>query len=70
MTDVIDATDDVENRLLNLRIQAAQNYKSDLRPTGKCHWCDEPFVDSPNKLFCDSECALDHERHKQFNRGK
>lgn len=69
MSDILDNTDEVETRLLQLRIQAAQNYSSTLKPIGKCHWCEELFSKETPKLFCDSECAIDHEKHKEFNRG-
>lgn len=35
----------------------------DIRPKGRCHFCDEP-VEHP-KLFCDQYCAEDLERERR-----
>lgn len=32
----------------------------ELHPNGTCHFCEEPV--SGEKLFCDSDCADDHQR--------
>lgn len=70
MSDILDSTDEVEGRLLNLRIQAAQNYSSGLQPIMQCHWCEEPFEPKSQKLFCDSECAMDYDKYQNMHRGK
>lgn len=31
-----------------------------LKPTGVCHWCDEPVEE--NRIFCDRDCREDWER--------
>lgn len=40
-----------------------------IEPKGKCYFCDEPFEGGKEnpRLFCDSDCAADHER-MEFNR--
>lgn len=62
MTDFIDNTTEIEDRLLNLRIAAARN--STLPPvTGRCFNCDEP-VDAGR--FClGGECQTDWERRQR-----
>ena len=70
MSDILDITDDVENRLLNLRIQAAKKYSSGLQPIHHCHWCEEPFEPNSPKLFCDADCAMDYEKYQTMHKGK
>lgn len=62
MTDFIDNTTEIEDRLLNLRIGAAR--RNTLPPvTGRCFNCDEP-VDAGR--FCPGgECQEDWERRNK-----
>ena len=68
--DVLDATDVVEEKLMELRVQGIRNSGRELMPIGECHWCGEPFEVDSQRLFCPSaeggpsECALEWERFK------
>lgn len=46
------------HRDVSLRNARAQQDR--LKPTGKCHWCDEP-VDTA-RPFCDVDCRDDYEQ--------
>lgn len=63
MADILDQTDEVETRLLDMRIAAARNAGRELFPNGVCHWCGDD-VEMP-RLFCDAACACDYERGKK-----
>lgn len=35
----------------------------EIRPKGRCHFCDEPVAHP--KLYCDHFCAEDHDRERR-----
>lgn len=63
MSDFVDNSDIIEEKLKAQRIAAIRQQASaqNLPRIGKCHWCDEPV--EPVKVFCDADCAHDHNRH-------
>lgn len=61
MSDLCGQADRVTETLTNAAILSARNFKRDIEPTGRCHNCDE-YLDDPRKLFCDKDCAEDHEK--------
>lgn len=65
MADECDMTDSVEEPLMELQIKTIRNRGRELEPEGYCIWCDEPFPKGSPKLFCDSRCAMDHERYNR-----
>lgn len=69
MSDYSDSSDRAtleEERELERRIELSRQAVSQrsLQPIGKCHSCYEPFPDGKDdpRLFCDGDCATDHER--------
>lgn len=61
MANELDHAQDVEQRLMDLKINAARKAGSTLRYTAECHWCSEP-VEMP-RLFCNGYCASEHHKH-------
>ncbi|WP_027854412.1 hypothetical protein [Marinobacterium litorale] len=65
--DLIDHTDKLEGHLLEMRIDAIRQKAGEREPVpvGHCHWCEEPFEEGSQRLFCPGEglkastCALD-----------
>ena len=69
--DKFDHTDQVEEHIKNLNIQAIRNSSRELNPIGECHWCGEPLEKDSQRLFCPgdygpSDCALDWEKDKKM----
>ena len=60
MADTADASNNIEYRILEMRIEQARKNTRTIEHNGICHWCNDP-VDAP-KLFCDSICASEHGR--------
>lgn len=60
--DFLDNSQEVENRLLELRINAITSTTKNLQPKGVCHWCGEN-TSHPKQIFCDGDCADDHEMY-------
>lgn len=44
--------------------------RRELEPQGKCHFCAEVFEEGDPRLFCDGDCATDHERLKKQHQGR
>lgn len=76
-TDLLDAASQHEQETLQRSIDAVRQaaQKRELRPTGRCRWCDERVGN--DRIFCEgepfepSECAKDWQREhdiksKQF----
>ena len=65
--DMLDATQETEQKLLDIRIAAIRQASlvRQLQPIHKCHWCSEPFDTSSDKLFCDKECGEDHAKYER-----
>jgi len=79
MSDYSDPSDRAtleEEREIELRIALVkqESGRRALQPIGKCHSCYEPFPDgkADPRLFCDGDCATDHERimRSQQQRGR
>lgn len=70
MADEVDLTSEHEQRFHSMQIKSIQaaSKKRELPVIGKCHWCDEPFPEGDQRLFCDSECASDHHRFQKNKR--
>ena len=59
MADIIDqANDTVEQHIM---AQRTIRRHSSLIPAGACHYCDE-LLPKVGQLFCNRECAEDHEK--------
>lgn len=67
MGDFIDQTNAMESVLLDGSIESIRNRKRELEPKDECHWCEEVFEANSPKLFCDSECRDDHQKHKRLS---
>lgn len=65
MADEIDMTNEVEQLVIDAQIKAIRSRGRELEPDGLCRWCDEPFPDGSQKLFCDQQCATDHARYNR-----
>ena len=63
MGDMLDATDAIEQTILDHRINAIRSAARTHHPVGKCHWCEEPFSHGSQKIFCDSDCSEDYEKY-------
>ena len=64
MPDEIDLANDQAERWLNQAI-AARAGAPKLAPKGSCHFCEAEFDANDPRLFCDSDCATDHEREQK-----
>lgn len=71
MPDFIDRSVEHQEELLQRDIERAKKVDpaTRLSPMGRCHFCRER-LDNDKMLFCDADCAADHERlmHKERNR--
>lgn len=65
MADIIDQTNDVEQSVIDLQIRDIRNRGRELEPEEMCHWCDEPFPEGSQKLFCNDVCSRDHARYNR-----
>lgn len=63
MGDLLDATDAIEQAILDQRIAAIRNQGRELYPIGRCHWCDEDFAPNVQLLFCDTDCSDDYHKY-------
>lgn len=65
--DILDATQEIEQKLLDSRIAAIRQscLSRKLQPKQECHWCHEPFEVNSQKLFCDQECGEDHAKYER-----
>lgn len=63
--DILDATQEIEQKLLDLRLAAirAGSGTRQLPPKGACHWCDERFTHGSEHIFCDADCSEDYEKY-------
>lgn len=59
--DIVDNTQEIEDRLLSLRVENIRKTTKNLKPISCCNWCREPFEKGSLKVFCDSDCANDYE---------
>jgi hypothetical protein len=66
--DILDQASDMQEKAVSQAIQAIRNSANhrELYPKGVCHWCDEPFSDEPERLFCDEDCSGDYQKHKRM----
>lgn len=64
MPDEADIANDQAERWLHQSL-ASRPRSEGLQPRGSCHYCETAFpkgtADADKKLFCDSECAKEHE---------
>ena len=67
MSDILEKSAEHQELILQSLITAKKS-TGGITPNGKCHYCLEE-VASP-KLFCDGDCATDHDRltDKSFRR--
>lgn len=62
-SDVIDRATLEEGRIIAQAIEKQRSgRKPGLTPIGECHFCYQPFGEDDKRLFCDGDCASDHER--------
>lgn len=61
--DVVDASQEIEDKLLAVRIAAIRSAGRELQPKRCCHWCDEPFESGSQLLFCDADCSEDYGKY-------
>ena len=64
--DPLDEAANLQERMVELAIANVRNQPKLLKPKGTCHWCREKVADL--KLFCDTDCNHDYEKHKQNQR--
>jgi hypothetical protein len=63
VSDVFDQASDLEEKeRVGLIAQARRNAPVAMEPNGKCLFCLAPLGDL--RLFCDGDCATDHERER------
>lgn len=60
--DEADAAQVAIEREIQDRIQAAQRGHVLVRRTGRCLNCSEPFPRDDQRVYCDLDCAEDHEK--------
>jgi len=63
MGDLLDATDAIEQAILDQRIAAIRNKQREINPKGSCHWCDERFEPGSQHIFCDADCSDDYHKY-------
>jgi len=63
--DILDASQEIEQHILDARINSIRQTGRLITPNGTCRWCKEIFETGSEKLFCDSDCSEDYEK---FNR--
>lgn len=70
MADEIDQANDQAERWLNQALASTRNTAPKLSPRGSCHYCEAEFdpkdPDFSRKLFCDNDCAHDHEQEQRL----
>lgn len=71
MPDEIDlASEQSERWLAQALANQAANGSARLTPKGSCHYCETDFdkkdPDFEKKLFCDKDCAADHEEEQRL----
>lgn len=66
MADEADMANDLADRWLDRALANAATASLRLPPKGECHYCEQEFnMKNPaeaKKLYCDSDCASDHEK--------
>ena len=65
--DVLDAAQEIEQRILDAKLEAMRQASAPraLNPKLSCYWCSEPFEQGSEKLFCDSECSEDYNKYER-----
>lgn len=70
MADEIDIANEQSERWLNQALANIGKGTPRLAPRGTCYYCDTAFdvadPASARKLFCDSDCAKDHEEEQRL----
>lgn len=70
MPDEIDLASEQEQMWLSKAIANAVHGAPRLAPKGQCYFCEATFdkasPDASKKLFCDADCASDHERETRL----
>lgn len=51
--------------IAQMKLQAELSKKTGLKAVGRCHYCNEKLTLS-GQLFCDQDCASDHEQMTRF----
>jgi hypothetical protein len=67
MPDQIDMAQEEIARMQQASLDAARSSRATLKPSGRCHNCDEP-LSLQDLLFCDADCAEDYERRLRAER--
>ena len=67
MPDEIDLANEQADRWLQQSLAATRATSRELQPRGTCHYCEAEFgVAETQKLFCDLDCAKDHEAERKM----
>ena len=67
MPDEIDLANEQADRWLQQSLAATRTAGRTLQPRGNCHYCEAVFpAEESQKLFCDSDCAKDHETEQRL----
>jgi hypothetical protein len=63
MTDEIDLAFNEQESSIE-RAVANRKKEEKLKPIGECHYCGEPFINNPDRLFCGSGCEKAYAREQ------
>lgn len=74
-SDVSDRATLEEQRSLEAAVEVAKQALAHRKyqPRGCCHNCNEAFPAGDERIFCDSDCATDHERlrlNEEYRHGR
>ena len=55
----------------DLSIQAIREAatRREMPPKGGCYFCARPFPKGDQRIFCDGDCAADHEQERRMRHG-
>lgn len=72
MADEADLANEQADRWLARALATATAQGTRLAPKGECHYCEAPFnmkdPQEAKKLYCDSDCAADHEKEERLKK--
>ena len=64
MSDEIDMANDLAELALNIALRNMSTAVRKLEPKGACYYCEGKVT--PLQLYCDSDCASDHEKEQKI----
>lgn len=67
MADEADLANAIQEQALSAALETHRRNANRLKPTGKCHYCQEELTE-PGQLYCDVLCAADHEEEMAIKR--